>query len=113
MNKAQILAAAQAYAEQDAATRDIFEAADNLLQALARLKEQNRTNTDKTRVAFNYRGGMAGGGSDATRAHDQIRNIIENQERAVMAVRADVERIIPLLEMNTSIANRVIAAMES
>lgn len=106
-------AAVAAYREEDAATRDVFEAADTLIAALNRLREQNATAGQRTRVAYSFKGAMTQGGSDATRAHDQIRNIIENQLRAALAIRADVERVFPLLDMNSSIAERMLGVLGS
>lgn len=110
--KARLRSAVAAYAEEDAATASTSEALDVSIAALHRLIEQNNRATSATRVAYNFRGGMTQGGEDALRTHDQIRETLDNQLRALVAVKAGVEKVSPLVTSNTSIAERMLGVVE-
>lgn len=104
--RAKVTAAIHAYDDQDMATASGLDAIDTAIVAVRRMAEQNR-------VAYSFKGAMTQGGGDAGRAHDQIRDSLENQLRALQAVRAAVERITPLVAANQSIAQRMLGVIGS
>lgn len=111
--RAKVTAAIHAYDDQDMATASGLDAIDTAIVAVRRMAEQNRAAADRTRVAYSFKGAMTQGGGNAGRAHDQIRDILENQLRALQAVRAAVERITPLVAANQSIAQRMLGVIGS
>lgn len=105
-------AAVAAYLEEEAATADALAVAENLVAALARLKEQNSITTAKARVGFSVRGGMEQG-TPALAAHVQIRDILDNQLAAAQAILAALKRAQPLVHQSHSVAQALLNATES
>lgn len=80
---------------------------------LARLVEFNAETAKKTRVAYSFRDGMTRGGGEATYQHDQLRNLLENQARALSGVLQNLQRVAPAVGEQINIADRMLSVLEA